>query len=117
MTQFSSKLKSGDEVIVIAGKDKGKRGKIRTVLTKKDRVVVEGVNLVTKHMSQREAASRGVEPGKMQKEASIHVSNVMLADPKGSKATRLGYRFEKDGSKVRYAKGSGETVDVIRKGK
>jgi large subunit ribosomal protein L24 len=117
MAQLQSKLKRGDEVIVIAGKEKGKSGKITRVLTAANRVYIEGVNLVKKHVSQRAALRLNREPGVMQKEASINVTNVMLKDPKTGKPTRVGYRIEADGSKVRVAKASGTVIDTVKKAK
>ncbi len=117
MAQLQSKLKKGDEVIVITGRDKGKSGKITDVFTSLNRVVVEGVNVVKKHISQRQAMARQTEPGITSKEMSIAVSNVMLKDPKTGKPTRVGYRVEADGSKVRVAKASNTVMDTIKKAK
>lgn len=117
MAQLQSKLKKGDEVIVITGRDKGKSGKITSVLTSLNRVVVEGVNVVKKHISQRQAMARQTEPGIVSKEMSIAVSNVMLKDPKTGKPTRVGYRLEADGSKVRVAKASDTVIDTVKKAK
>ncbi|WP_297812898.1 50S ribosomal protein L24 [uncultured Finegoldia sp.] len=100
------KIKNGDTVIVISGKDKGKTGKVTKVLAKENRVIVEGVNIVTKH---QKANGRGVESGLIKKEAAIDVSNVMYYDAKNKKGTRLGYKFE-DGKKVRFMKSSNETI-------
>ncbi|MCP5405356.1 MAG: 50S ribosomal protein L24 [Pseudomonadaceae bacterium] len=117
MAQLQSKLKRGDEVIVITGKSKGQSGKISRVITATNRVIVEGVNLVKKHVGQREALRMGREPGVMQKEASIAVSNVMLKDPKTGAPTRVGYKVKDDGSKVRVAKKSGTELDTVKKAK
>lgn len=114
---FSSKLKKGDEVIVVTGKSKGQSGKIESVITATGRVIVEGVNLVKKHISARQAAARQVEPGVVQKPASVAISNVMLKDPKTGEPTRVGYRVEADGSKVRVAKKSGTVLDTVKKAK
>lgn len=100
-------LRKGDDVIVITGSDKGKRGKIIDVNTKTNRVVVEGVNLVKRH---QKATKMGQEAGIITKEATIHASNVMIADPKTGKATRVGAKVLKDGQKVRVAKKSGEQL-------
>ena len=100
------KIKNGDTVIVISGKDKGKTGKVTKVLAKENRVIVEGVNIVTKH---QKANGRGVESGLIKKEAAIDVSNVMYYDAKNKKGTRLGYKFE-DGKKVRFMKSNNETI-------
>jgi len=117
MAQLQSKLKKGDEVIVITGKDSGKKGKISRVVTATNKVIVEGLNMVTKHISQREAMRLSIESGKTQKEMPIAVSNVMLADPKTGKPTRVAYRLEADGSKVRIAKKSGTVLDTVKKAK
>ena len=113
-----ARIKKGDQVIVIAGKDKGKTGRVLEVLKGKDRVIVEGVQRVTKHtkvgQSQQGARTGGIETV----EAPIHASNVMLVDPKTKKRTRVGFRVEEgvrpDGRKrtvrVRYAKKSGKDV-------
>lgn len=106
MSQAKLKIKKNDEVIVIAGKDKGKKGTVLKVLPKDSRVLVSGVNLVKKHQKPGVAGPGGI----VQKEAAIHVSNVALVDPKLGKPTRVGYNFLKDGSKVRIAKRSGEAV-------
>lgn len=106
MATLASPLKTGDEVIVIAGKDKGKRGKIASVSTKDSRVIVEGVNLVKRHTKP----SANAEGGIVTKEAAIHVSNVMLADPKTGNPTRVGHKVE-NGKKVRIAKKSGTALD------
>ncbi|MFE1167669.1 50S ribosomal protein L24 [Nocardiopsis sp. NPDC058789] len=100
------KIKSGDEVIVLAGKDKGATGKVVKALPKEDRVIVEGVNLVKKH---RKANPAGGQQGEVvTKEAPIHVSNVSLAED--GKATRVGYRFEEDGTKVRVSRRTGKDI-------
>lgn len=100
------KVKKGDDVVVIAGKDKGKKGKIVKVITDMDRVIVGGVNMVKRHTK----ASRTSAGGLVEKEASLHVSNVALVDPKTGKPTRVGYKFLEDGTKVRVARRSGEVV-------
>ena len=92
--------------MVIAGKDKGKTGVILTSFPKKDRVLVEGVNIIKKHMKPNQANPQG---GIVSQEAAIHVSNVMLIDPKTGEPTRVGYKVE-DGKKVRVAKKSGEII-------
>lgn len=107
MTQkINTPLKKGDEVVVVAGKDKGKTGKIQQVVTKTDRVVVDGVNVVKKHQK----AGFNQEPGIVNKEMPIHMSNVMLADPKDGKPTRVGHKIV-DGKKVRFAKRSGQVLE------
>ena len=104
---INTPLKKGDTVVVVAGKDKGKTGEITAVMTKTDRVLVSGVNVVTRHNK----ASMNQQPGKVQKEMPIHMSNVMLADPKDGKPTRVGYKMEGD-KKVRYAKTTGDVIDA-----
>ena len=101
------KVKKGDEVVVIAGREKGKKGKIVKVLPSEARVVVGGVNLVKRNTKPSSTSAGGI----VEKEASLHVSNVSLVDPKSGKATRVGYKIEKDGSKVRVAKRSGEVIN------
>ncbi|WP_409290988.1 50S ribosomal protein L24 [Peribacillus sp. SCS-37] len=100
-------VKKGDKVVVISGKDKGKQGVILEAFPKKDRVLVEGVNIVKKHSKPSQANPQG---GINNQEAAIHVSNVMLLDPKTGTPTRVGTK-DVDGKKVRVAKKSGETLD------
>ena len=100
------KIKKGDTVYVNAGNDKGKTGKVLSVLTEKDRVIVEGVNLVSKHTKPNSKQPQG---GIIKQEAAIHISNVNLIDPASSKPTRVGFKVE-DGKKVRVAKKSGEEI-------
>lgn len=102
------KIKKGDEVVVTTGRDAGKKGSVLTVLPKENRVVVQGINVVKRHTKPSMADAQG---GIKEKEASIHVSNVALVDPKSGKATRVGYKIQKDGTKVRVAKASGETIE------
>ncbi len=100
------KIKTGDQVMVMSGKDRGKKGKILKVLRDKDRVIVEGVNIVKKRIKPSAENPQG---GIVEKEAPIHISNVMLVDPKTGAPTRVGYRFE-DGKKIRFAKKSGQQI-------
>ena len=100
------RIKKGDTVYVNAGNDKGKTGKVLTVIPAKDRVIVEGVNVVSKHTKPNAKQPQG---GIVKQEAGIHVSNVQLIDPDQNKPTRVGYKFV-DGKKVRYAKKSGEEI-------
>ncbi|WP_070121482.1 50S ribosomal protein L24 [Bacillus marinisedimentorum] len=100
-------VKKGDKVKVISGKDKGKEGIILEAYPKKDRVLVEGVNLVKKHSKPSQMNPQG---GINELEAPIHVSNVMMLDPKSGEPTRVGYKVE-NGEKVRVAKKSGEVLD------
>lgn len=104
--QTSWHVKKGDKVIVIAGKDKGKSGEITRVVRSKSRVYVGGVNMIKKHQRPTKEHPGGV----IEKEASIHVSNVAHVDPKSGKATRVGKKILKDGTKERFAKASGETI-------
>ncbi len=99
-------IKKGDTVYVNAGNDKGKTGKILTVIPQKDRIIVEGVNVVSKHTKPNAKQPQG---GIIKQEAPIHVSNVQLLDPAQNKPTRVGYKFV-DGKKVRYSKKSGEEI-------
>lgn len=99
-------IKKGDNVIVIAGNDKGKTGKVLSVIPAENRAVVEGVNLVSRHTKPNTKAPQG---GIIKQEAPINVSNLSLIDPKSGKATRVGFRMDGD-KKVRYAKKSGEEI-------
>lgn len=99
------RIKTGDKVQIITGKDKGKQGTVLKTLPKKDQVVVEGLNLGKKHVKPSQTGTGGIE----EFPAPIHVSNVKLVDSK-AEATRVGYRFE-DGKKVRYSKKSNETIN------
>jgi large subunit ribosomal protein L24 len=101
------KIKKGDHVVVITGKDKGKKGEVLKVLPEDNRAIVKGVAMVRRH--QRQTASQ--EGGIIAKEAAIHISNLALEDPKDGKPTRVGYKFLKDGRKVRFARRSGEVID------
>ena len=100
-------FKTGDKVVVISGKDKGKEGKITHVLRAENRVVVEGVNVVKKHVK-----GNGQQAGSINEmEAPIHASNVMIIDPKTKKPTRIGHSVNKDGKKIRVAKKSNSSLD------
>ena len=101
------KIRKGDRVTVITGKDTGKTGEIRRVIPAERRVIVQGVNMIKRHT--RPAA--GNPGGIVEKEAPIHASNVSLIDPKDNTPTRVGFRFLDDGRKVRFAKRSGEIID------
>ncbi|GAB7387285.1 50S ribosomal protein L24 [Bacillaceae bacterium] len=107
-TRHKMHVKTGDMVMVITGKDKGKKGRILRAFPKEARVLVEGVNLVKKHTRPSPANPQG---GIVTQEAPIHVSNVMLLDPKTGEPTRIGYKVLENGKKVRYAKKSGEIID------
>ena len=107
MTTAKLKIKKGDTVIVNTGKDKGKKGEVIKTFPSKSRVLVQGVNVVKKHQKPTQFAPGGIQ----EKELSIHISNVSIADPKTDKATRVGYKVDKDGKKTRVAKASGETLE------
>ena len=102
----AAKIKKGDQVIVLAGRDKGKKGEVFQVMPKEGRALVRGVNVVRRH--QRQSAQQ--EGGILSKEASIHLSNLALEDPKDGKPTRVGFKTLDDGRKVRFAKRSGEVI-------
>ncbi|MFC0118184.1 50S ribosomal protein L24 [Pseudoalteromonas xiamenensis] len=104
---MAAKIRRDDEVIVLAGKDKGKRGKVLSVVTETGRVFVEGVNLIKKH--QKPVPQLQQPGGVVEKEASIDVSNVAIVNPETGKADRVGFRFE-DGKKVRFFKSTGKTI-------
>ena len=103
------RIRKDDEVIVIAGKDKSRRGKVMRVVDD-ERVIVAGVNLIKRHTKPNPA--RGVAGGIIEREASIHISNVMLFNPVTRKGDRIGFRVLEDGRKVRYFKSNNEVVDV-----
>lgn len=104
---MAAKIKKGDKVIVIAGRDKGETGEVAKVLPKENRVVVKGVNMVKRHNRPTQFSAGGIE----EKEAPMNISNVALVDPKTNKATRVGFKVLEDGKKVRFAKASGEVID------
>lgn len=101
------KIRKGDKIIVLTGKDKGKTGNVIKVDPKENRAVVQGVNMVKRHQRQTQTQEAGV----IVKEAPIHLSNLAIVDPKDEKATRVGFRIEGDGRKLRIAKRSGESID------
>jgi large subunit ribosomal protein L24 len=102
------KIKKGDKVVVITGRDKGRSGEVIRVLREENRVLVQGVNMVKRHTRPGAGQAGGI----VEKEAAIHVSNVAHLDPKSNKPTRVGYKFLGDGRKVRFAKRSGEVLDA-----
>jgi len=104
---MANKIRRDDEILVLAGKDKGKKGKVVSVLNESDKLIVEGVNLVKKH--QKANPQAGVAGGVIEKEAPIHVSNVAVVNPATGKADRVGFRFE-DEKKVRFFKSNGELL-------
>lgn len=103
-----AKIKRGDRVVIIAGKDRGKRGTVRHVYPKDDRVVVEGVNMIKKHQRARQ---QGQQSQIIEREAPLHISNVMLIDPNDNQPTRVGFRAREDGTVVRVGKRSGEDIE------
>jgi large subunit ribosomal protein L24 len=106
------RIKAGDEVIVIAGNDKGEQGTVQRVIPRKNRVVVSGVNIVKKHQKPRPTGGRTqAQGGIIEFEAPIDVSNVMLVDPETGEPTRIGIRRDEDGRRIRYAKKSGVELD------
>src|ERR1051325_8316947 len=102
------RIRKGDTVIVVSGRERGKKGAVLRVLRKDSRVLVQGVNMVKRHTRPSAANAGGI----LEKEAPIHISNVALADPKLGKPTRVGFKFLDDGRKVRFAKLSGEVIDL-----
>jgi large subunit ribosomal protein L24 len=101
------KIKKGDHVVVLTGKDKGKHGEVLKVMPAENRAIVKGVAMIRRH--QRQTATQ--DGGIISKEAAIHMSNLAIEDPKDGKPTRVGFKFLKDGRKVRFAKRSGEVID------
>ena len=104
------RIKKGDDVIVISGKDKGRRGTVLKVIDEDGRVLVEGINVVKKH--QKPNPNAGVQGGIIEQEHSLHVSNVMLFNPATGKGDRVGVKALEDGRKVRFFKSNNEVVDV-----
>jgi len=105
-------VKKGDTVMVIAGDDRGRTGEVLRVDIKGDKVVVQGVNVVYRHLRP---SRRNPQGGRIRKEMPIHISNVLPVDPKTGRPTRVGVRQAADGSKERYARGSGEALGTVRK--
>jgi large subunit ribosomal protein L24 len=100
-------IKKGDTVVVIAGNNKGKKGRVLEIITKTERAIVEGVNMMKKHTKPNAASPQG---GIIEKEASVHISNLMLFDAKAGTATRVGRRLNDQGKLVRFSKKSGEEI-------
>jgi large subunit ribosomal protein L24 len=103
-----SNIKKGDKVVVIAGRDKGKKGEVIKLFPTEDRALVAGVNVVKRHQRQTQTQAGGI----VNKESAIHLSNLAHVDPKSGNATRIGFKTLNDGRKVRFAKKSGEVIDV-----
>ena len=106
---MAAKIRKGDRVQVLAGRDRGRRGEVLAVMPKDNRALVQGVNMVKRHQKPRGMNAPG---GIIEKEAPIHLSNLALIDPKSDRPTRVGFRVLEDGKKVRVAKGSGEVLDA-----
>lgn len=104
---MAAKIKKGDKVVVLAGRDKGRTGEVVQVMPRETRAVVRGVNVVKRHTRQTGQQEGGI----ISKEAPIHLSNLAIADPKDGKATRVGFKILDDGRKVRVAKRSGDLID------
>ena len=104
---MAAKIRKGDKVIVLTGRDKGRTGEVIEVRPDHDRALVRGVNLVKRHQKQTAQQEGGI----ISKEATVHLSNLALADPKDGKATRVGFKILDDGRKVRFAKRSGDLID------
>jgi large subunit ribosomal protein L24 len=104
---MAAKIRKGDKVIVLTGRDKGRTGEVIQVMRTEDRALVRGVNLVKRHQRQTPTQDGGI----ISKEASIHLSNLAIADPKDGKPTRVGFKILPDGRKVRFAKRSGVEID------
>ncbi|WP_018184915.1 50S ribosomal protein L24 [Kaistia granuli] len=104
---MAAKIKKGDNVVVLTGKDKGKSGEVLRVIPTEDRAVVRGVNVARKHQKQTASEQGGI----VAKELTIHLSNIALADPKDGKPTRVGFQVTEDGRKQRVAKRSGDVID------
>ena len=105
---MSSKIKKGDNVMVMTGKDKGKTGEVLSVLPAKERLLVRGVNIVKRHTKPSQTAPGGI----IERENAIHISNVALVDTTSNKATKIGFRILEDGRKVRFSKSSSEILDA-----
>jgi len=108
MENVSKKFRKGDQVIVLTGRDKGKKGEILKIMPKDARVLVQGVNIVKRHQRPSQTQAGGI----IEKEAPIHLSNVALVDPKTGETTRVGIKTLEDGRRVRFAKASGEVIDA-----
>ena len=103
-----SNIRKGDQVVVISGSDKGKKGSVLKLFPKDNRALVQGVNVVKRHQRQTQTQQAGI----VSKEAPVHLSNIAHVDPKSGKATRIGFKTLGDGRRVRFAKKSGEVIDV-----
>ena len=104
---MAAKIKKGDKVVVLAGRDRGRNGEVIRMFPAEQRALVRGVNMVRRHQKQSAQSEGGI----ISKEAPIHLSNIAIADPKDGKATRVGFKILEDGRKVRFAKRSGDLID------
>ncbi|MBV8184143.1 MAG: 50S ribosomal protein L24 [Hyphomicrobiales bacterium] len=104
---MAAKIKKGDKVVVLAGRDRGRNGEVIRMFPTEQRALVRGVNMVRRHQKQSAQSEGGI----ISKEAPIHLSNIAVADPKDGKATRVGFKILEDGRKVRFAKRSGDLID------
>ena len=105
---MAAKIRKGDNVIVLSGRDRGRRGEVIQVMTAEGRALVRGIHMVKRHQRQTAAQDGGI----ISKEASVHLSNLAIADPKDGKPTRVGFKIMSDGKKVRVAKRSGAEIDA-----
>ncbi len=104
---MAAKIKKGDTVVVLTGRDKGKSGEVIQILPSDNKALVRGINMVRRHQKQTQTQEAGI----ISKEAPIHVSNIALADPSDGKPTRVGFKVQDDGTKVRVARRSGDLID------
>ncbi|HAC57138.1 50S ribosomal protein L24 [Parvibaculum sp.] len=104
---MAAKIKKGDKVVVLTGKDKGKKGDVVAVFPKENKALVQGVNMVKRHEKPSQTSAGGI----VTREAKVHLSNIAIQDPKTGKPTRVGFKTLEDGRKVRVAKASGEMID------
>ncbi len=107
MIAIKLKIKKGDRVLVTTGRDKGKSGEVLAIFRSENRAIVQGVNVVRRHQRQTPQSEGGI----VDRESKIHISNLAIADPKDAKPTRVGFKFNADGTKSRIAKRSGEVID------
>jgi len=105
---MANRIKKGDQVVVLTGRDKGRKGEVLRMVLAENRAIVQGVNMIKRHQRQ----SQSQEGGVISKESPIQLSNIALLDPKSGTATKVGFKFLKDGRKVRVARKSGEVIDV-----
>ena len=104
---MAAKIKKGDKVVVVSGRDRGRSGEVVRVMPREDRALVRGINMVKRHQKQTMKEEGGI----VRKEMPIHISNIAVADPKDGRPTRVGFKILDDGRKVRFAKRSGDLID------